>query len=167
MGNEAAVQQVGDYDLKGPDIETILIGPIHGTLIDAARLARREFRNGFPNWELYRSAYAGDTLHLRKLRQWCVAFAIAYAQEGGVKRSAYTDELACMAGWDAFCMLIHCRQMQPYTTTASELSVDPKTYKKLRDAVYLRLRASLEEYWVHLNIAYRQMMLYERKSRSQ
>lgn len=158
-----AAQPVGDYDLRGRDFETMLIGPSTSEIWDADRLIRTEWRNGFPNWAMYRSALAGDSLHLSRLREWVVAFSVAYCTTGGVKRQVYTDELACVAGWDALHMLLHCRQMQPYTVTADALDVDPKTYLRLRNRLYVRLKASMDEYWVRLQVAFRQVLLANRK----
>lgn len=168
MGEARAIE-VGDYDLRGPDFETALIGAVSSLAIDADRLVRTEFRNGFPNWALYRAALAGDAIHVPMLRQWVVAFSVAYCATGGVKRQAYSDELACVAGWDALSMLLYLRELQPYTVTAHALGVDAKTYKRLRRNLYARLRASLDEYWVQLCAAARHVFLYEkneRKSRS-
>lgn len=158
----AAAQPVGDYDLRAPDFDTMLIGPITARIIDADRLVRIDWRNGMPNWELYRTALAGDALYLPRLKQWVVAFSVAYCTTGGVKRSAYSDELAAVAAWDALHMLVHCRELQPYTVSADALGVHHKTYKRLRDTLYLRLRASLDAYWMRLTIAYRQVILAER-----
>lgn len=158
------MQQVGDYDLRGTDFETLLIGPITELITDADRLVRMEWRNGFPNWWLYRTAQAGDTLYIGRLRDWVVAFTVAYATTGGVKRQAYTDELACVAGWDALHMLMHNRQMQPYTVTAEQLDVHHKTYRCLRDTIYARIKASMDEYWIQLGCAVRQVSLYNRRN---
>jgi hypothetical protein len=159
-----AISVQGDYTLRGPDFETLLVGPVTATVIDADRFVRLDWRNGFPNWALYRAAIAGDDIHTPALRQWVVAFTVAYCADGGIKRHAYSDELACVAAWDALHMLIHNRQMQPYTATAETLGVSAKTYRRLRDMIYARLRASLDEYWVRLLVAVRQVWNYERKS---
>lgn len=154
---------VGDYDVRRPDFDTILVGPVFESIIDADRLVRLEWKNGFPNWELYRTAMAGDSMYMVRLRQWCVAFSVAYCMEGGVRRDAYSDELAAVAAWDALNMLILSRQMQPHTVTAEMLGVHHKTYRRLRDTLYARLRASMDEYWIRLTCAFRQVVLYERK----
>lgn len=169
MGREMGIAEkleVGDYDLRTVDFETVLIGPVTELIVDSARLANLEFRNGIPNWWLYRTVQAGDTLHSSRLRQWIVAFTIAYAQEGGVKREAYSDELATVAAWDAFHMLLHSRQMQPVSTTADALGVGHGTYRRLRNTVYARLRASMDEYWIQLGSAIRQVSLYNRRMRN-
>ena len=155
--------EVGDYDLRGPDYDTALIGAVTERIIDADRLVRFEWRNGFPNWGMYRSALAGDALHLAAVRQWTVAFTVAYCMSGGIKRHAYSDELAVVAAWDAVHMLVYCKPMQPYTETAEALGVHHKTYRCLRDTIFARLKASLDEYWIRLTCAYRQVILYERK----
>lgn len=160
-----ATATVGDYDLRGPDYDTALIGPVTERIGDADRLVRLDFANGFPNWWLYRCAYAGDTLGLDRLRQWCVAFSIAYCMDGGIKRQAYSDELACVAAWDALHVILYSRELQPHTVSANSLGVDSKTYLRLRNRLARRLKASLEEYWIHLGVAYRHVILYERKSR--
>lgn len=163
MTTEAATVEVGCYDLRGPDFETLLVGPITATIIDADRVVRAEWRNGFPNWAMYRCALAGDS-HLRvRLRQWCVSFAAAYAQEGGVARKTYTDELAAFAGWDAYTALLTTRWALSVDEAADALGINPKTYRKFRNAVAARLRASLDEYWVRMQIAMRQVSLIERR----
>jgi hypothetical protein len=162
VGSAAAIEVQADYALRGPDFETLLVGPVTGTIIDADRVVRAEWRNGFPNWAMYRCALAGDT-HLRtRLRQWCVSFAIAYVMEGAVARKTASDELATLAGWDAYAALLTTRWALSADEVASSLGVNPKTYRKLRNAVYARLRASLDEYWVRMQIAMRQVALVER-----
>ncbi len=155
---------VGDYDLRGTDFETLLVGPITGTIIDADRLVRDGpdgWSNGFPNWELYRCAFAGDT-HLReRLRLWCIAFAIAYSETGGLRKPS--DDVAVCAGRDAYMALMTTRWGAPSDELAAALGVAPKTYRKLRSAIYARLRASLDEYWVRMQIGMRQAALLERR----
>ena len=51
----------GDYDVRGMDPETLLVGPVSEPIIDADRRVRRRLNNGFPNWAMYRTAYAGDS----------------------------------------------------------------------------------------------------------
>ena len=154
--------EVGCWDLKGPDFETVLIGPVNATIIDADRLVRLDWRNGFPNWDMYRVALAGDSLLGDRLREWSVAFSVAYCTTGGVKRQSYSDELAAVAAWDALHMLVHSRQMQPYTQTADSIGVHHKTYLRLRNSLYRRMKASLDEYWVRLSVAFRQVYLHEK-----
>jgi hypothetical protein len=163
MSATEAIEVQADYTLRGPDFETLLVGPITGTIIDADRVVRAEWRNGFPNWALYRCALAGDT-HLRsRLRQWCVAFAVAYVTEGAVSRKTASDELAVFAGWDAYAALLTTRWALTADEVAEALSINPKTYRKLRNAICRRLRASLDEYWVRMQIGMRQVALIERR----
>lgn len=162
---QAIKSPVGDYDLRGRDIDTCMVGEIHDTLIDAARLAKVEFDNGIPNWELFRTVYGGDSLYLPMLKRWVHEFAIAYCLSGGIKRSAYTPTLAGIAGLDALYLLTYMVPMLPHTVIAEDLGVDPKTYRRLRDAIRDRLSVSLNLYVLHLGSAYRQTLIYERKSR--
>jgi len=162
MTAAVAIEVQADYHLRGPDFETLLVGPITGTIIDADRVVRAEWRNGFPNWAMYRCALAGDT-HLRgRLRQWCVAFAVAYMADGAIRRQTASDELATLAGWDAYAALLTTRWALSADEAAEAVGVAPKTYRKLRNAVYARLRASLDEYWVRMQISMRQVALVER-----
>lgn len=156
--------EVGDYDKRGVDFDTALIGPVTPSIIDADRLVRMEWKNGFPNWMLYRSALAGDSLYLRRLCDWAVAFSVAHCTTGGVKRSVYSDELACWAAWDALHMVLHKKALQPYAETADMLGVHHSTYKRLRSHLYVSMSASLEEYWIRLGAAYRYVILYERNT---
>lgn len=161
-----AAQTVGDWDLKGPDFDTALIGAVTERIIDADRLVRAEWRNGFPNWMLYRCVLAQDSIHMTALRQWAVAFSVAYCTAGGVKRQVYSDELACAAAWDALHMLMFPRigQMQPYRDTAAALGVHHSTYKRLRSHLYMSMKGSLDEYWIQLGAAYRHVISWERNA---
>lgn len=150
------------YDLRGQDSETALIGPITATTIDADRLVRVDFRNGMPNWMLYRTALAGDSLYLAKLRHWTIAFTWALALSS-VRRSRLTDELIGCAALDALSIVLYTRELQPHTVTAQAIGVHHKTYRRLRDGVARRLKASLDEYWIRLIMAYREVSKYERK----
>jgi hypothetical protein len=157
-----AAQTVGDYDLRGPDYETVLIGPVCIEHMDAARLVRREFSNGFPNWELYRAAYCGDSLYRPQVRAWCVAYAIAYCEAGGVRSGLPAEEIGCLAGWDAYYALLKHKWLIAGRDVADVAGVDPKTYRKVRNHVYGAMRASLREYWELLNIAIRQVVRMQR-----
>lgn len=160
----AVAIEVGDYDVRGPDFDTALIGQVTPSIIDADRLVRMEWKNGFPNWMLYRTALAGDALYLSRLRHWAVAFAVAYCTTGGMKKSAYSEETACVAAWDALNMVLHKRQLQPYAETADALGVHHSTYKRLRSHLYVSMLGSLDEYWIRLGAAYRHVILYERNA---
>lgn len=153
---------VGDYDLRGPDFETILVGPVTASIIDADREVRDDWANGFPNWVMYRVVLAGDThLHLR-LRDFCVAYAIAHCEAGGVRKGLPADEIGCLAGWDAFYALLHHKWLIAGQDVADVAGVDPKTYRKVRAHVYGSLRASMDEYWVRMQVAIRQVAMRER-----
>lgn len=158
----AAPSLIGDYTLRAPDFDTLLVGPITDSIIDADRLVRREWSNGFPNFALYRAALAGDSVYVPRLRAWCVAFAIAYCESGGVRRDAYSDELACVAAWDALHLLLYSREIAPYSVLAADVGIKPKSYRRIRDAIYIRLRESVMEYWARLGSAYRITRLRER-----
>ena len=157
----------GDWDVRGKDYDTALIGPVTDSIIDADRLVRCEWRNGFPNWMLYRTVLAGDDLYTSRLRMWAVAFSAAYCQCGGVKRSVYSDELACVAAWDALNILINPRGDHPYRETAEALGVHHSTYKRLRTHLYASMRGSMEMYWCQMGAAYRQVLFYERNRATQ
>jgi hypothetical protein len=163
MSAETAIEVQADYTLRGPDFETILVGPVTAVIVDADRLVRSEWRNGFPNWGMYRAALAGDALPMSRLKDWVIAFTVAYGMTGGVRRDAYSDELAYAAGLDALHMLVNSRQMQPYTLTADAVGVHHKTYRCLRDTIYARLKASLDEYWIRMQVAIRQVAMHDRK----
>lgn len=158
--------EVGDYDLRGPDFETLLVGPITGTIIDADRLVREgpeAWANGFPNWTIYRCALAGDD-HLReRLRIWCVAFAIASLDTGARSRLRASDELGALLGWDTYTALLTTRWAITVEDVEDVAEVTGKTYRKLRNQLFRRLRASLDEYWVRLQIGMRQAALLERR----
>ena len=150
------------YDLRGKDTETALVGPITARIIDADRLVRLDFRNGFPNWMLYRTALAGDSIYLAKLRRWAIAFTWAIS-EVSVRRSAVSDELIGCAAMDALSIVLYTREIQPYTVTAAAIGVHHKTYRRLRDGVARRMKLSLNEYWIRLIVAYGYVLNYERK----
>lgn len=143
-----------------PDFETMLVGPITDRIVDADRLVRGEWSNGFPNWAMYRCALAGDTPLRRRLLDWCQAFAVAYAHTGGLRKP--DDDVALCAGRDAFVALMTTRWGAPCRELAAALGVDHNTYRSFRNRVYTRLKVSMDEYWVRMQIGMRQVALKER-----
>jgi hypothetical protein len=49
---------------------------------------------------------------------------------------------------------------------AAFLGIAPKTYRQIRNEIAVRLNASLQEYWMRLGIAMRQVALLERRQES-
>lgn len=161
MGAPVKELELGCYTIRGPDTETALIGPITAQIIDADRLVRLEFKNGFPNWMMYRTALAGDSVYLPKLKQWVIAFTWVVCQEGAVKRHVLTEEFVGCVAIDALNILIFGRELQPYTVTAKSLGVHRDTYRRVRDGIFARLKVSLDEYWVQLVAACYQLRINE------
>lgn len=156
------MSQGGDWDVRGLDFETYLVGPVTEKIIDSDRLVRSEWSNGFPNWSLYRTIYAGDT-HLRtRLRDWCVAHAVAAAEGGVVRTGLPVDEMSALAGWDVYYALLNHKWLIAGQDVADVAGVDPKTYRKLRNYVYRANRTSLEEYFVRMQVAVRQVWMKDR-----
>lgn len=155
----------GDYDLRGPDFETLLVSAVTPSIIDAARLVRLDwFSNGFPNWALYRTAYAGDSHMARNLRAWCEAFGMAYIATCGARKGG--DALGVCAGRDAYLMLTTTRWGAPADELAPLLGITAKTYHGHRKALAARLTVALQEYFMRLGIAMRQVALLERRQES-
>jgi hypothetical protein len=154
--------EVGDYDLRGTDFETLLVGPITERIIDADRIVRSEWGNGFPNWVMYRTVYAGDSHLIGDLRLWCVALAVAYSETGGVRKPS--EALAVCVGRDVCHALLEGRWGAPSDEVAEAIGVAPKTYRRFRNALMQRLTASLTEYWVRMQIAMRQVALLEKRA---
>jgi hypothetical protein len=97
----------------------------------------------------------------QRLRDWVVAFTVAYATTGGVKRHAYSDELACVAAWDALHMLI----AQPPDAALHDhgrRAGRPPQDLPLPAGYGLRaLKASMDEYWIQIGSAIRQVAIRE------
>lgn len=151
---------VGDYDLRGPDFDTFLIGPPTDAHFDADRLVRKVWNNGFPNWQLFRAIDCGDSLHRPVTREWCVAFAIAYCESGGVRKGMPAEEIGCLAGWDAYYALMNHKWLIAGMDVADVAGVDPKTYRKVRNYVYMANLASVRHYFVELGIAIRRLYMH-------
>lgn len=146
---------MGDYDLRGPDFETFLIGPATYAHWDADRMVRESWSNGFPNWHLFRAIDCGESLYRPAAREWCVAYAIAYCEAGGVRKGLPAEEIGCLAGWDAYYALMNHKWLIAGMDVADVAGVDPKTYRKVRNHVYAANLASLRQYWNELGIAIR------------
>jgi hypothetical protein len=112
---------------------------------------------------MYRTCHAGDTHLQERLFCFCVGFAIAYGQEGGVSRRVASDELGYAAGRDVYNRLVSKEWEFSATEVATALGVDPKTYRKLRNGTYARLVASLDEYWIRMQVAIRQVFIVNRR----
>ena len=157
----------GDYDLRGPDYETELVGALTARIGDADRFVRfgrfgePGWFNGFPNFAMYRVAYAGDTHSARDLRLWCEAFGVAYCHSGGMRKP--NDAVGVCAGRDAYIFLTTTHWGTTSDELAGALGIAPKTYRRIRKAIAERLIVSLREYWMRLGIAMRQVALAEHR----
>lgn len=151
-----------DYDIRGKDIETRLIGPITDTLVDAARLADSEHQNGFPNFAMYRLILCGDRQYLPLMRQWWVLFAIEWCKQK--MRRGYSEELATVAAWDALQRAMDpARPLLCADEVAASLGVPRNTYLYARKNLGAILGAALKVYWEWLEISYRIVRKLERK----
>lgn len=149
------------YDIRGKDIETRLVGEITDTVIDAARLADQEHRNGFPNFPMYRLILAGDRSYLPLVRQWWVLFSIEWCRQK--MRSGYSEELAAIAAMDTL-----QRAMDPVhpilvaDEVAGDLGVSRNTYLFARKNLSSILGAAVKVYWEWMEISYRVVRKLER-----
>lgn len=152
----------GDWTLRGLDFETYLVGAVTDKIIDADRLARRELNNGFPGWILYRTFLCGDH-HLRtRARDWCVAYAIAVAEAGAVRTGQPSEEMGCLAGWDAYYRLHNQTWLIAGHDVADVAGVSPNAYRKLRNRVYASIQTATAAYFVELQIAIRRVWSRDR-----
>lgn len=155
----------GDYDLRGQDYETQLVGPITDTVIDAARLARAEHDNGFPNFAMFRLILAGDMAYLRPVRQWWVLFSIEWCRSHMGR--AYSEELATVAAWDSLQRVLYPRRDEwrlSAQEAADDLGVELETYTRARNSLKSILGAALQVYSNLLCATYRLARHLERKS---
>lgn len=156
------VEAVGDWDKRGLDFETYLIGPTTEKIIDADRLVREEWNNGHPNWFVYRSILAGDRVARRLILDWFIAYAVTKAATGAIRDASLAEDLGVMAGWDCLARLEGNAWLMSLEDVSDIGGVDPKTYRKLRNRVYIDCLKSLEEYFVRLQIAVRQVWMEDR-----
>lgn len=149
--------------LNSLDYETQLIGPITGTIIDADRLARMEYGNGFPNFAMYRLVLAGDRLYMSRVRQWWVLFSIEWCRTH--MRKGYSEELATVAAWDSLQRVMDpARPILPASEAAEGLGVKEDSYRRVRDSLVRVLGAVLRSYWEILGATYRIVKYNERIS---
>lgn len=155
-------KHAGDWDLRGKDYETQLVGPITDAIIDADRLARLEHRNGFPNFAMYRLILCGERQYLPMVRQWWVLFAIEWCKRK-MKRG-YSEELATVAAWDTLQRAMDpARPILCADEAAASLGVSRNTYLYARNSLGAILGAALKSYWEWLEISYRIVRKLERK----
>lgn len=153
----------GDWDLRGRDYETELVGPITDAIIDADRLARAEHRNGFPNFALYRLIMCGDRMYLEHVRHWWVLFAIEWCRNR--MRGSFSEELATIAAWDSLQRVMDpARPILSGPEVAESLGVHCRDYVRVRDGLTAILYAAVGEYWNWLGITYRVVRRFERNS---
>lgn len=175
-GEAVAVEkpEVGCYDLRGPDFETLLVGAVTPSIGDAARFVKwgrpvrvngkversDPFANGFPNWAMYRTALCQDSHLAANLRAWCKAFGVAHCTENA---RFPDDAVGFCVGQDAYFWLTTKRWGGSSDVLATALGIAPKTYRKLRGEVAARLLVSMEEYFMRLGIMLREVALLERR----
>ena len=153
----------GDWDLRGRDYETELVGPITDAIIDADRLARAEHRNGFPNFALYRLIMCGDRMYLEHVRHWWVLFAIEWCRNR--MRGSFSEDLATIAAWDSLQRVMDpARPILSWPEVSESLGVHCRDYVRVRDGLTAILYAAVGEYWNWLGITYRVVRRFERNA---
>jgi hypothetical protein len=153
----------GDWGHKNPDnVERAQCGPITENIIDAARLVHLEFRNGVPNFDLYRAVDAGDTLYDRRLLDWTIAFAWVLAED--TMRHKERKAIALVAAHDVLAILRTGRALLPHTTIADRMECHRETYLRLRNRLFVRLDQSLREYRMRLSLHYPRVLRLNRIS---
>jgi hypothetical protein len=153
-----------DYDLKGRDYETELLGAITDTMIDADRLARLDHRSGLPSFALYRLVIVQERLYLPAVRRFWVLFSLEWCRTN--MRSGFSEELAGLAAMDSLQRVMDpAHPILPAEEAASGLGVDLETYTRARNALRDTLRAELDAYWTILCGTYRIAAYLERRER--
>ena len=154
---------IGDYDVRGQDYETQLVGPITDSIIDADRLARLEHRNGFPNFAMYRLILCGDRAYLPAVRQWWVLFSLEWCR--GHMRKGFSEELATIAAWDSLQRVMDpARPILGAAEAAESCGVELETYTRARNNLREILGAALQVHWNVMCGTYRLVRHFERKS---
>ena len=144
----------GDYTVKGRDYDTELVGEITDEVIDADRLCRLEYSNGFPNFAIYRLVLAGDRSYMPIVRPWWELFALEWCRSN--MRGGFSPELAVIASWDSLHRVCHPNESHmPAQDAADALDVDLETYTRARNSLKAVLGASLAHYWGLLGAMYR------------
>lgn len=156
------VEVQADYALRGRDYDTELVGPITDDIIDAARLCRVEYENGFPGFPIYRLLLCGDLGYLVPVRQWWVLFSIEWCRRN--MRDAFSEELATVAAWDSLQRTMDpVRPILSATETAESLGVDKEQYIRARRALHGILGSVLKHYWTAIGAMYRIVVAANRK----
>ncbi|MDE2471931.1 MAG: hypothetical protein KGL35_25190, partial [Bradyrhizobium sp.] len=71
---ETIPQAVGDWQLRGLDVDQIFAQPqLSDDALTAACLTTARFDPAFPGWQLYRRVVAGFTLYDAELDEWAVS----------------------------------------------------------------------------------------------
>lgn len=154
----------GDYDLRGRDYDTELLGQISDTLIDADRLARLDHRSGFPSFAIYRLVIVREDIYMPSVRMWWVLFSLEWCRTH--MRGAFSDELATVAAWDSLQRVIApSRPLLSAADVAESLGVDLETYTRARNSLRRILEAEVESYWTILCGTYRIAAYLERRER--
>lgn len=159
-------EAVGDWDLRAPDFETVLVSQLTGSIGDAARLVARgsqrdrPWANGFPNFAMYRTFYAGDT-HLRMaLHDWLAEWGVAFAKDTGL-RSGNKAIAGSYAGQDVYFYMATQDWAYSPSAVAKESGIAVSTYSRFRDRALDRVQTSLKEYWMRLQMAMFQVRIME------
>lgn len=156
-------QHGGDWDIRGRDYETELLGPVTETIIDADRLARLDHRTGMPCFFMYRLVLAGDGAYMPHVRRWWVLFSLEWCRTH--MKSGFSEELATVAAWDSLQRAISpAHPILPADEAAAGLGVDLETYTRARNALRQIFLAALDSYWSLLCGTYRIASYLERRA---
>lgn len=163
MGNEAAVRAMGDWDLRGIDLDTMFASDqLSDTAMSAAVRASAQFDPAFPGWFLYRRVVNGTGLFDRQLEAWAVGCGRALARAHKLTGRQWVSgairakpDWVAQASRDALDYAIFGRYAEGLNERAARFGVSNKTYQHIRDPMSRCMWIGLEtfrsvlfaEYW--------------------
>lgn len=158
----AAVAPVGDWDLRGVDLDSLFaVAQLSDTCIDAAIRTQARFSDKFPGWLLYRRVVSGCTLYDRQLEAWAVGCARGLARARTVTghpwiagRARAKPGWVAQAGRDALDYAVYGMYPASAAEREARFGISDKTYAKLRDPVAQSMWIGLETFRAELHAEY-------------
>jgi hypothetical protein len=151
--SEAIPEAVGDWTLRGMDVDQIFAQPrLSDDALTAACMTTARFDPAFPGWQLYRRIVAGFTLHDAELDAWAVSTGRLLAQARRRDGRAYIAKPGAWvdaAARDALAAVV-TGQSPTETPRALMLAVDLKTYRRIKHPLAACMEVGMQTFRAEL-----------------
>lgn len=151
---------MGDWNVRGLDLESKFTGKLDDRLINASMIAKKRLNDSYPDWWVFSVVVRGEMAFYQRLNDFTVMMAHLLEFRKNVP-----SEVRTVGAWIALSCLINPSTEIHLVETSEKLGCHPDTLKRVIDRIYYRMHLRLDLYLYHLRWGYCETVIREKEVR--